>query len=118
MGSGKLVLLNGSVSSRNWTLHTNVAMVHPCKSGLDQENGGCAAAAPRAGNRSSAAAAAKKKKNPVNVGPSPFVSHSGERSRDSQRATSEVKDPGYLRSERRGNEPGGHVRGHCGRLMR
>lgn len=45
VGSGKLVLLNGSVSSRNWTLHTNVAMVHPCKSGLDQENGGCAAAA-------------------------------------------------------------------------
>lgn len=28
------------------------------------------------------------------------------------------KDPGYLKSERRGNEPGGRVRGHCGRLMR
>lgn len=27
VGSGKLVLLNGSVSSRNCTLHTNVAMV-------------------------------------------------------------------------------------------
>lgn len=45
VGSGKLVLLNGSVSSRNWTLHTNVAMVHPCKASLDQENGGCTAAA-------------------------------------------------------------------------
>lgn len=31
VGSGKLVLLNGSVSSKNWTLQTNVAMVHPCK---------------------------------------------------------------------------------------
>lgn len=45
VGSGKLVLLKGSVSSRNWTLHTNVAMVHPCKAGLDQRNSGCAAAA-------------------------------------------------------------------------
>lgn len=27
VGSGKLVLLNGSVSSKNCTLHTNVAMV-------------------------------------------------------------------------------------------
>lgn len=31
VGSGKLVLLNGSVSSKNWTLQTNVAIVHPCK---------------------------------------------------------------------------------------
>lgn len=31
VGSGKLVQLNGLVSSKNWTRHTNVAMAHPCK---------------------------------------------------------------------------------------
>lgn len=41
MGSGKLVLLNGSVSSKNCTLHMNVAMVYPCKAVLDDQNSGC-----------------------------------------------------------------------------
>lgn len=31
VGSGKLVQLNGLVSSKNWTRHTNVAMAHPYK---------------------------------------------------------------------------------------
>ncbi len=56
VGSGKLVLLNGSVSSKNCTLHTNVAMMYPCKAILDHENSGCDTAAsdrqaaPRAAN--------------------------------------------------------------------
>lgn len=36
VGSGKLVQLNGLVSSKNWTRHTNVAMAHPCKSAFLQ----------------------------------------------------------------------------------
>lgn len=67
VGSGKLVLLNGSVSSRNCTLHTNVAMVYPCTAVSDHENGGCEStasdrqAALRPASRSSAVAKKKKK---------------------------------------------------------
>lgn len=56
MGSGKLVLLNGSVSSKNCTLHINVAMMYPCKANLDDQNSGRDTkafdrrAAPRAAN--------------------------------------------------------------------
>lgn len=56
VGSGKLVLLNGSVSSKNCTLHTNVAMMYPCKAILENGNSGCDStasdrqAAPRAAN--------------------------------------------------------------------
>lgn len=35
VGSGKFVLLNGSVSSKNCTLHANVAMIHPYTSILE-----------------------------------------------------------------------------------
>lgn len=85
------------------------------------ENGGCtAAASDRQAGRQAAPPGREQvlcsSKNPINLGPSPFVSRSGEVSPDSERTTSE--GPGYLQSERRGNEPGGHVRGHGVRLMR
>lgn len=45
VGSGKLVLLNGSVSSKNCTLHINVAMVHPCRAVSNDPNSECDAEA-------------------------------------------------------------------------
>lgn len=59
VGSGKLVLLKGSVSSNNCTLHMNVAMMHPCTTNLDHQSSGCdrrAAPGQRTAGRSSAVA--------------------------------------------------------------
>lgn len=41
VGSGKLVLLKGSVSSRSCTLQTKVAMAYPCNAASEGEDGGC-----------------------------------------------------------------------------
>lgn len=41
VGSGKLVLLNGSVSSKNCTLHINVAIMYPCKAIFRSRKSGC-----------------------------------------------------------------------------
>lgn len=45
VGSGKLVLLNGSVSSKNCTLHISVAIVYPCRANSAHQNSGGDAAA-------------------------------------------------------------------------
>ena len=103
MGSGKLVLLNGSVSSKNCTLHINVAIVYPCKAILDDQNSGCDtsavtdAQAPgpdrRATGRSSAVA--KNPLHPVILGPSPFASRCAQGS-GPRTQLSRSKDPGAL----------------------